>query len=121
LANKKIYLKIPRYAENAATTKDMLEIQEKSVNLKMKLMFQKADSFYRRPRELQYFKPKLIQGKNKNSATSKIGLEAVLEILLRKAGIVLWFHLRNYFALAFLLLIPVFVFLWRKWKGRNKK
>lgn len=124
LANKKIYLEKYRdMLKNAATTKDMLEIQEKIRELEDEIDVSEGRLRFIDDRvNYSTLNLNLYKEKIRSSATSKIGFgsrfgDSVTEgwnsFVAFVLGIIsLW---------PFLLLIPVFIFLWRKWKGRNKK
>ncbi|WP_426277508.1 DUF4349 domain-containing protein [Chryseobacterium sp. S-02] len=124
LANKKIYLEKYRdMLKKAATTKDMLEIQENIRELEDEIDVAEGrlrfidDKVNYSTLNLNLYKEKV-----RSSATSKIGFgsrfgDSVTEgwnsFVSFILGIIsLW---------PFFLLIPVFVFLWRKWRGRKKK
>lgn len=124
LANKKIYLEKYRdMLKNAATIKDMLEIQEKIRELEDEIDVSEGRLRFIDDRvNYSTLNLNLYKEKIRSSATSKIGFgsrfgDSVTEGWNSFVGFVLgiislW---------PFLLLIPIFVFLWRKWKGRNKK
>jgi len=124
LANKKIYLEKYRdMLKTAKTTKDMLEIQENIRALEDEIDVAEGRLRFIDDR-VNYSKLNinLYKEKVRSSATSKIGFgsrfgdsvtqgwNSFVEFLL---GIIsLW---------PFLLLIPVIVIAWKKWKNRRKK
>ncbi|WEK70160.1 MAG: DUF4349 domain-containing protein [Candidatus Chryseobacterium colombiense] len=124
LANKKIYLEKYRdMLKNAATTKDMLEIQEKIRELEDEIDVSEGRLRFIDDRvNYSTLNLNLYKEKIRSSATSKIGFgsrfgDSVTEgwnsFVAFVLGIIsLW---------PFFLLIPVFIFLWRKWKSRKKK
>ncbi|MCA6065776.1 DUF4349 domain-containing protein [Chryseobacterium sp. RG1] len=124
LANKKIYLEKYRdMLKSAATTKDMLEIQEKIRELEDEIDVSEGRLRFIDDRvNYSTLNLNLYKEKVRSSATSKIGFgsrfgDSVTEgwnsFVAFILGIIsLW---------PFFLLIPVFVFLWRKWRGRKKK
>jgi len=124
LANKKIYLEKYRdMLKKAATTKDMLEIQENIRELEDEIDVAEGRLRFIDDRvNYSTLNLNLYKEKVRSSATSKIGFgsrfgDSVTEgwnsFVTFILGIIsLW---------PFFLLIPVFVFLWRKWRGRKKK
>lgn len=124
LANKKIYLEKYRdMLKKAATTKDMLEIQENIRELEDEIDVSEGRLRFIDDRvNYSTLNLNLYKEKVRSSATSKIGFgsrfgDSVTEgwnsFVAFLLGIIsLW---------PFFLLIPVFVFLWRKWRGRKKK
>ena len=123
LANKRIYLEKYRdMLKSAATTKDMLEIQENIRELEDEIDISEGklrvidDRVNYSTLNLELFKEKV-----RSSATSKIGFgsrfgDSVTEgwnsfVAFFLGVIALW---------PFFLLIPVVVFLWRKWKAGRK-
>lgn len=124
LANKKIYLEKYRdMLKSAATTKDMLEIQEKIRELEDEIDVSEGRLRFIDDRvNYSTLNLNLYKEKVRSSATSRIGFgsrfgDSVTEgwnsFVAFVLGIIsLW---------PFFLLIPVFVFLWRKWKYRKKK
>jgi hypothetical protein len=124
LANKKIYLEKYRdMLKSAATTKDMLEIQENIRELEDEIDVSEGRLRFIDDRvNYSTLNLSLYKEKIRSSATSKIGFgsrfgDSVTEgwnsFVAFFLGIIsLW---------PFFLLIPVFIFLWRKWRGRKKK
>jgi len=124
LANKKLYLEKYRdMLKSAATTKDMLEIQENIRELEDEIDVSEGRLRFIDDRvNYSTLNLNLYKEKVRTSATSKVGFgsrfgDSVTEgwnsFVTFILGIIsLW---------PFFLLIPVFVFLWRKWKGRKKK
>ncbi|OVE55985.1 DUF4349 domain-containing protein [Chryseobacterium mucoviscidosis] len=124
LANKKIYLEKYRdMLKSAKTTKDILEIQENIRELEDEIDVSEGRLRFIDDR-VNYSTLNLILYKEKarTSATSKVGFgsrfgDSVTEgwnsFVAFLLGIIsLW---------PFFLLIPVAVFLWRKWRNRKKK
>lgn len=124
LANKKIYLEKYRdMLKTAKTTKDMLEIQENIRALEDEIDVAEGRLRFIDDRvNYSTLNINLYKEKVRSSATSKIGFgsrfgdsvtegwNSFVEFLL---GIIsLW---------PFLLLIPVIVIAWKKWKNRRKK
>ncbi|KIC64385.1 DUF4349 domain-containing protein [Chryseobacterium taiwanense] len=124
LANKKIYLEKYRdMLKSASTTKDMLEIQENIRELEDEIDVSEGRLRFINDRvNYSTLNLNLYKEKVRSSATSNIGFgsrfgDSVTEgwnsfVSFILGMISLW---------PFFLLIPVFVFLWRKWKGRKKK
>ncbi|AZA83009.1 DUF4349 domain-containing protein [Chryseobacterium lactis] len=124
LANKKLYLEKYRdMLKGAATTKDMLEIQEKIRGLEDEIDVAEGRLRFIDDRvNYSTLNLNLYKEKVRSSATSKIGfgsrfIDSVTEgwnsfVSFMLGLISLW---------PFFLLIPVLVFLWRKWKSRRKK
>ncbi|PJJ66263.1 DUF4349 domain-containing protein [Chryseobacterium geocarposphaerae] len=124
LANKKIYLEKYRdMLRSAATTKDMLEIQENIRELEDEIDVSEGRLRFIDDRvNYSTLNLNLYKEKVRSSATSNIGFgsrfgDSVTEgwnsFVTFILGIIsLW---------PFFLLIPVFIFLWRKWRGRKKK
>ncbi|WP_449399541.1 DUF4349 domain-containing protein [Chryseobacterium wanjuense] len=123
LANKKIYLEKYRdMLKNAATTKDMLEIQENIRELEDEIDVSEGrlrlidDRVKYSTLNLGLYKEKV-----RSSTTSKIGFgsrfgDSVTEgwnsfVVFFLGVISLW---------PFFLLIPVVIFLWRKWRLKKK-
>lgn len=123
LANKKIYLEKYRdMLKNAATTKDMLEIQENIRELEDEIDVAEGRLRFIDDRvNYSTLNLNLYKEKVRSSATSKIGFgsrfaDSVTEgwnsFISFLLGIIsLW---------PFFLIIPVIVFIWRKWKSKNK-
>lgn len=124
LANKKIYLEKYRdMLKNAATTKDMLEIQENIRELEDEIDVSEGRLRFIDDRvKYSTLNLGLYKEKVRSSATSKIGFgsrfgDSVTEgwnsfVAFFLGVISLW---------PFFLLIPIVIFLWRKWRGRKKK
>lgn len=123
LANKKIYLeKYREMLKSAKTTKDMLEIQENIRALEDEIDVSEGRLRFIDDRvNYSTLNLSLYKEKVRSSATSRIGFgnrfgdsltegwNSFVEFLL---GIIsLW---------PFFLLVPVIVFLWRKWRNRKK-
>ncbi|MDR6457293.1 hypothetical protein J2786_000386 [Chryseobacterium vietnamense] len=123
LANKKIYLEKYRdMLKSAATTKDMLEIQENIRELEDEIDVAEGRLRFIDDRvNYSTLNLNLYKEKVRSSATSKIGFgsrfaDSVTEgwnsFISFLLGIIsLW---------PFFLIIPVIVFIWRKWKSKNK-
>lgn len=124
LGNKKIYLeKYLEMLKTAKTTKDMLEIQENIRALEDEIDVAEGRLRFIDDRvNYSTLNVNLYKEKIRSSATSKIGFgsrfgDSVTEgwnsFVAFLLGVVsLW---------PFFLLIPVIVFLWRKWRNRKKK
>lgn len=124
LGNKKIYLEKYRdMLKSAKTTKDILEIQENIRALEDEIDIAEGRLRFIDDRvNYSTFNLSLYKEKIRSSATSKIGFgsrfgNSVTEVwnsfVAFLLGVVsLW---------PFFLLIPVVVFLWRKWRNRKKK
>lgn len=124
LGNKKIYLeKYREMLKTAKTTKDMLEIQENIRALEDEIDVAEGRLRFIDDRvNYSTLNVNLYKEKIRSSATSKIGFgsrfgDSVTEgwnsFVAFLLGVVsLW---------PFFLLIPVVIFLWRKWKNREKK
>lgn len=124
LANKKIYLeKYREMLKSAKTTKDILEIQENIRDLEDLIDISEGRLRFIDDRvNYSTLKLSLYKEKVRSSATSRIGFgsrfgDSVTEgwnsFVAFLLGIIsLW---------PFFLLIPVLVFLWRKWRNRKKK
>ncbi|MEC3877777.1 DUF4349 domain-containing protein [Chryseobacterium salviniae] len=124
LANKKIYLEKYRdMLKSAKTTKDILEIQENIRELEDEIDVSEGRLRFIDDRvNYSTLNLNLYKEKIRSSATSTIGFgsrfgDSVTEgwnsFVAFLLGIIsLW---------PFFLLIPVVVFLWRKWRNRKKK
>jgi len=124
LANKKIYLeKYREMLKNAATTKDILEIQENIRELEDEIDVSEGrlrfidDKVNYSTLNLSLYKEKI-----RSSATSKIGFGSRFGDSITEG----WNSFVNFILglisfWPFLLLIPLMVFAWRKWKNRRKK
>ncbi|MCJ7935511.1 MAG: DUF4349 domain-containing protein [Chryseobacterium sp.] len=124
LANKKIYLEKYRdMLKNAATTKDILEIQENIRELEDEIDIAEGrlrfidDRVNYSTLELSLYKEKV-----RSSATSKIGFGSrFIDSLTEGWNSFVSFFLGVISLWPFFLLVPFIVFLWRKWKTREKK
>ncbi|PIF45153.1 uncharacterized protein DUF4349 [Chryseobacterium sp. 52] len=124
LANKKIYLEKYRdMLKSASTTKDMLEIQEKIRGLEDEIDVAEGRLRFIDDRvNYSTLNLSLYKEKVRSSATSKIGFgsrfaDSVTEgwnsfVSFLLGMISLW---------PFFLIIPLIIFLWRKWKAGRKK
>lgn len=124
LANKKIYLEKYRdMLKSAATTKDMLEIQENIRELEDEIDVSEGRLRFIDDRvNYSTLNLSLYKEKVRSSTTSKVGFgsrfgDSVTEgwnsfVAFFLGFISLW---------PFFLLIPVVVFFWRKWRNRKKK
>lgn len=124
LGNKKIYLeKYREMLKTAKTTKDMLEIQENIRALEDEIDVAEGRLRFIDDRvNYSTLNVNLYKEKIRSSATSKIGFgsrfgDSVTEgwnsfVAFLLGVISLW---------PFFLLIPVVVFLWRKWRNSKKK
>ncbi|ASK32621.1 hypothetical protein CEY12_00025 [Chryseobacterium sp. T16E-39] len=124
LANKKIYLEKYRdLLKRASNTKDMLEIQEKIRGLEDEIDVAEGKLRFIDDRvNYSTLNLNLYKEKVRSSATSKIGFgnrfgDSITEgwnsFIAFILGIISFWP--------FFLVIPLIVFLWRKWKGRRKK
>ncbi len=123
LANKKIYLEKYRdMLKSAATTKDMLEIQENIRELEDEIDVSEGRLRFIDDRvNYSTLNLSLYKEKARSAATSKIGFgsrfgDSVTEgwnsfVAFLLGVISLW---------PFFLLIPVIVFLWKKWRNNKK-
>lgn len=124
LSNKKIYLEKYRdMLKSAKTTKDMLEIQENIRDLEDEIDVSEGRLRFIDDRvNYSTLNLSLYKEKVRSSATSRIGFgsrfgDSVTEgwnsfVAFLLVIISLW---------PFFLLIPILVFLWRKWRNRKKK
>lgn len=124
LANKKIYLEKYRdMLKSAASTKDILEIQENIRELEDEIDISEGKLRFINDRvNYSTLNLNLFKEKVRSSTTSKIGFgsrfgDSVTEgwnsfVAFFLGVIALW---------PFFLLVPIAVFLWRKWKGRKGK
>jgi len=124
LANKKIYLEKYRdMLKSAATTKDILEIQENIRELEDEIDISEGRLRFIDDRvNYSTLHLNLYKEKVRSSATSKVGFgsrfgDSVTEgwnsFVAFFLGIIsLW---------PFFLLIPIVIFVWRKWKNRKRK
>ncbi|CAM2825382.1 DUF4349 domain-containing protein [Chryseobacterium flavum] len=124
LANKKIYLEKYRdMLKSAATTKDILEIQENIRELEDEIDVAEGrlrfidDRVNYSTLQLSLYKEKI-----RSSATSKIGFGSrFIDSLTEGWNSFVSFLLGMISLWPFFLLIPFIVFLWRKWKSHKKK
>lgn len=123
LANKKIYLEKYRdMLKKAATTKDMLEIQENIRELEDEIDVAEGrlrfidDRVNYSTLNLNIYKEKV-----RSSTTSKIGFGSrFIDSLTEGWNSFVSFLLGMVSLWPFFLLIPVIIFLWRKWKSGKK-
>lgn len=124
LANKKIYLEKYRdMLKSAATTKDMLEIQEKIRGLEDEIDIAEGrlrfidDRVNYSTLDLSLYKEKV-----RSSATSKIGFGSrFVDSLTEGWNSFVAFLLGIISFWPFFLLIPAIVAIWRKWKKKTQK
>ncbi|ROI04678.1 MULTISPECIES: DUF4349 domain-containing protein [unclassified Chryseobacterium] len=124
LANKKIYLEKYRdMLKSAATTKDMLEIQEKIRALEDEIDVAEGRLRFIDDRvKYSTLNLSLYKEKIRSSATSKIGFGSrFIDSITEGWNSFVSFLLGLISLWPFFLLIPVIVFLWRKWKRRKKQ
>lgn len=124
LANKKIYLEKYRdLLRNASNTKDMLEIQEKIRGLEDEIDVAEGTLRFIDDRvNYSTLELSLYKEKARSSTTSKIGFGSRFSDSLTEGwNSFVGFLLGIVSFWPFLLLIPLVVFLWRKWKARRKK
>lgn len=123
LANKRIYLeKYRNMLKSAATTKDMLEIQENIRELEDEIDVAEGrlrfidDHVNYSTLNLNLYKEKV-----RSSATSKIGFGSrFMDSLTEGWNSFVSFLLGMVSLWPFFLLIPVILVLWRKWKSKKK-
>ncbi|SHH50345.1 protein of unknown function [Chryseobacterium oranimense] len=124
LANKKIYLEKYRdMLKNASTTKDMIEIQETIRELEDEIDIAEGRLRFIDDRvKYSTLKLSLYKEKVRSSSTSKIGFGSRLADSVTEGwNSFVSFLLGIISFWPFLLIIPVIIFLWRKWKaGRTK-
>jgi hypothetical protein len=124
LANKKIYLEKYRdMLKSAATTKDMLEIQENIRELEDEIDVSEGRLRFIDDRvNYSTLNLSLYKEKVRSSATSKIGFGSRFRDSVTEGwNSFVAFFLGIISLWPFFLLIPVFILLWRKWRGRKKK
>ncbi|WP_345767700.1 MULTISPECIES: DUF4349 domain-containing protein [Chryseobacterium] len=124
LANKKIYLeKYREMLKSAKTTKDMLEIQENIRALEDEIDVSEGRLRFIDDRvNYSTLNLSLYKEKVRSSATSRIGFGSRFGDSLTKGWNSFVSFLLGIISLwPFFLLIPVVVFLWRKWRNRRKK
>lgn len=124
LANKKIYLEKYRdMLKSAVTTKDILEIQENIRELEDEIDISEGRLRFIDDRvNYSTLNLSLYKEKIRSSTTSKVGFgsrfgDSITEgwnsfVAFFLGAISLW---------PFFLLIPIIIFLWRKWRSRKKK
>ncbi|WP_276878666.1 DUF4349 domain-containing protein [Chryseobacterium joostei] len=123
LANKRIYLEKYRdMLRSAATTKDMLEIQENIRELEDEIDVSEGRLRFIDDRvNYSTLNLSLYKEKVRSSATSKIGFGSrFVDSLTEGWNSFVGFFLGIISLWPFLLLIPVIVFLWRKWRSRKR-
>lgn len=124
LANKKIYLEKYRdLLKNAASTKDMLEIQEKIRGLEDEIDVAEGRLRFIDDRvNYSTLNLTLYKEKVRSSATSKIGFGSrFADSLTEGWNSFVGFILGLVSLWPFLLIVPVIIFLWKKWRAREKK
>lgn len=124
LANKKIYLEKYRdMLKKASTTKDMLEIQEKIRELEDEIDIAEGRLRFIDDRvNYSTLNLNLYKEKVRSSATSKIGFGSrFIDSLTEGWNSFVSFLLGMVSLWPFFLIIPVIVFLWRKWKEKKKQ
>lgn len=124
LANKKIYLEKYRdLLKNAATTKDILEIQEKIRELEDEIDVSEGRLRFIDDRvNYSTLNLSLYKEKVRSSATSRIGFGSRFGDSITEG----WNSFVSFFLgiisfWPFFLLIPLIVFLWKKWRTKSKK
>lgn len=123
LANKKIYLEKYRdMLKRASTTKDMLEIQEKIRGLEDEIDIAEGRLRFIDDRvNYSTLNLNLYKEKVRSSATSKIGFGSrFVDSLAEGWNSFIAFLLGIISFWPFLLLVPVMVALWRKWKNKKR-
>ena len=124
LANKKIYLeKYRNMLKSAATTKDILEIQENIRDLEDEIDVSEGRLRFIDDRvNYSTLNLSLYKEKVRSSATSKIGFGSRFgDSITEGWNSFVSFVLGIISFWPFFLLIPLLIFLWRKWKARRKK
>jgi hypothetical protein len=124
LANKKIYLEKYRdMLKNAATTKDILEIQENIRELEDEIDISEGRLRFIDDRvNYSTLNLSLYKEKVRSSATSKIGFGSRFgDSLTEGWNSFVGFFLGVISFWPFLLLIPLIIFIWRKWRAKRKK
>jgi hypothetical protein len=124
LANKKIYLEKYRdMLKNAATTKDILEIQENIRELEDEIDISEGRLRFIDDRvNYSTLNLSLYKEKVRSSATSKIGFGSRFgDSLTEGWNSFVAFFLGVISFWPFLLLIPLIIFIWRKWRAKRKK
>ncbi|AZA98089.1 DUF4349 domain-containing protein [Chryseobacterium joostei] len=123
LANKRIYLEKYRdMLRSAATTKDILEIQENIRELEDEIDVSEGRLRFIDDRvNYSTLNLSLYKEKVRSSATSKVGFGSrFVDSLTEGWNSFVGFFLGIISLWPFLLLIPVIVFLWRKWRSRKR-
>ncbi|WP_073290306.1 DUF4349 domain-containing protein [Chryseobacterium polytrichastri] len=123
LANKKIYLEKYRdMLKSAATTKDILEIQENIRELEDEIDVSEGRLRFIDDRvNYSTLNLSLYKEKVRSSATSKIGFGSRFgDSITEGWNSFVSFILGIISFWPFFLLIPLIVFLWRKWRSRRK-
>ncbi|WP_089752742.1 DUF4349 domain-containing protein [Chryseobacterium soldanellicola] len=123
LTNKKIYLEKYRdMLKNAATTKDILEIQENIRELEDEIDVSEGTLRFIDDRvNYSTLNLSLYKEKVRSSATSKIGFGSRFgDSLTEGWNSFVAFFLGVISLWPFLLLIPLIIFVWRKWRARKK-
>lgn len=123
LANKKIYLeKYRNMLKTAATTKDILEIQENIRELEDEIDTSEGRLRFIDDRvDLSTLHLDLYKEKVRSSATSKIGFGSrFADSLTEGWNTFVGFSLGLIALWPFLLIIPLIIFLWKKWRSRRK-
>lgn len=124
LANKKIYIEKYRdMLKSAATTKDMLEIQEDIRELEDEIDVAEGRLRFIDDRvNYSTLEVSLYKEKVRSSATSKIGFGSrFIDSLTEGWNGFVSFFLGIISLWPYFLLLPFIVFLWRKWKSRKNK
>jgi hypothetical protein len=123
LANKKIYLEKYRdMLKSATTTKDMLEIQEKIRGLEDEIDVAEGRLRFIDDRvNYSTLNLSLYKEKVRSSATSKIGFgNRFVDSITEGWNSFVAFFLGFISFWPFFLLIPLVIFLWKKWKKRKQ-
>ncbi|KFF14771.1 hypothetical protein IW15_04890 [Chryseobacterium soli] len=123
LANKKIYLeKYRNMLKTAATTKDILEIQENIRELEDEIDTSEGRLRFIDDRvDFSTLHLDLYKEKVRSSATSKIGFGSrFADSLTEGWNTFVGFSLGLIALWPFLLIIPLIIFLWKKWRSRRK-
>ncbi|MDQ0065382.1 DUF4349 domain-containing protein [Chryseobacterium lathyri] len=124
LANKKIYLEKYRdMLRSASTTKDMIEIQETIRELEDEIDVAEGRLRFIDDRvNYSTLNLSLYKEKVRSSATSKIGFGSRFADSVTEGWNSFMSFLLGIISLwPFLLLIPIIIFLWRKWKSGRAK
>ncbi|MFP3596727.1 DUF4349 domain-containing protein [Chryseobacterium sp. SIMBA_029] len=123
LANKNIYLeKYRNMLKTAATTKDILEIQENIRELEDEIDTSEGRLRFIDDRvDFSTLHLDLYKEKVRSSATSKIGFGSrFADSLTEGWNTFVGFSLGLIALWPFLLIIPLIIFLWKKWRSRRK-